>query len=966
MLKILKNIWLGVTLIALASALLLYSDRDRRQGVRQPADKARPRLAVMQWASTDLLDHTVAGIVEGLRRLGFENGRTADIRFFNASGDTAAGNTLARDLADGRYDMVLTASTLALQAVAKANVQGRVVHVFGGVTDPYGAGVAITGSRPDQHPPHLVGVGTFQPVERAIRLARQMNPALRKLGVVWNPGESNSEACVGKARAICLELGVELLEANAGNTSEVAEAVRSILARGAQALWVGGDTVAISSIGGIVAAARAARIPVFTNDPHDVARGVLFGVGASYRQVGIAVGEMGGRILKGTDPRTLGVENLVPEVLAINESVAAEFAPAWSISDDVRAKARASADVDAGPSGADAAQRPAPGRVYRVGVLYFSAHSVFEKAIEGIRAALRDAGFVEGRNLDLRTIHPNGDMSLLPQAARQLADEPVDVLVPLSTPCLQALMGVPRRAPTVFGVVSSPVEAGAGRSNDEHLPDVTGAIWTAPNPGLFRGLRTLVPDCRTVGVIYNPSDANSMREKETARAMLAAHGMTLVERTINTSGDIAEAAQSLLAARVDAVFGMGDNTVASGFAGLAHACRKARVPLLADDNSLMGSGALFSCGASPAIEGRRTGRLIARVLLGESTADIPFAPSEEAETAVDFEAAAALGIALPPAILETCDVFHHPPAPTGRPREIRIIRYNDAQFSADTFQGMMDGLKRQGLREGHDIRVRCLNAQGDMTTLSSIMTAVRSERPDLVMTISTPTLQAAIRQLGDLPIVFGCVADGVQAGAGASPTNHLPNVTGISTRSPVEAMASLIARSVPGVRAVGTLFSPGEVNAELNRRWFEDALAREKLTLVAVPINSSAEAAEATGVMLRSGIQVVAQIMDNSARPAYAQIARRAREAGLAFLCFDSSGLRDGATLSYGRDYHASGIEAAEVAARVLRGTPPAEIPIALTRTVTLAVNPALVRAHGIVLPPDLERMAIPFEERTP
>jgi ABC-type uncharacterized transport system substrate-binding protein len=680
MLKTLKNVWLGVTLIALTSALLLYSDRDRRQGAARPADKARPRLAVMQWASTDLLDQTVAGIVEGLRRLGFENGRTADIRFFNASGDTSAGNTIARDLADGRYDMVLTASTLALQAVAKANAQGRVVHVFGGVTDPYGAGVAITGSQPDQHPPHLVGVGTFQPVERAIRLARQMNPALRRIGVVWNPGESNSEACIGKARAVCLELGVELLEANAGNTSEVAEAVRSILARGAQALWVGGDTVAISSISGIVAAARAARIPVFTNDPHDISRGVLFGLGASYRQVGIAVGEMGGGILKGTDPRTLGVENLVPEVLAINESVAAEFAASWSIPDDARAKARASAGVD--------------------------------------------AGVEEGRNLEVRQTHPNGDMSLLPQTAR-------------------------------------------------------------------------------------------------------------------------------------------------------------------------------------------TGR-----------------PS--------------------------------------RPREIRIIRYNDAQFSADTFRGMMDGLKQQGLEEGRDIRVRCLNAQGDMTTLSSIMTAVRSERPDLVMTISTPTLQAAIRQLGDLPIVFGCVADGVQAGAGASPEDHLPNVTGISTRSPVEAMASLIARSVPGVRAVGTLFSPGEVNAELNRRWFADALAGENLKLVAIPINSSAEAAEATGAMLRSDIQVVAQIMDNSARPAYAQIARRAREAGLAFLCFDSSGLQDGATLSYGRDYHASGVEAAEVAARVLRGTPPAEIPIALTRTVTLAVNPVLARAHGIVLPPDLERMAKIVEDRTP
>lgn len=1269
MLKTIRNVGPGALLIVLAASVLLYADRDRRRpsspaAAAKPAAKALPRLAVMQWNSTDLLDFTVAGIVEGLRRQGFEHGRTAEIRFFNASGDNATGNALARDLAGGRYDMVLTASTLALQAVAQANKEGRVLHVFGGVTDPYGAGVGITGPRPDQHPRHLVGVGTFQPVERAIRLARLMYPALRRIGVVWNPGESNSEACVGKARAVCRELGVQLVEANAGSTSEVPEAIRSLMARGVEAVWVGGDTVAISSLSAIVSAARASGIPVFTNDPNDASHGALFGVGASYRQVGVAVGEIGGRILNGEDPRSFGVENLVPEVLSVNEAAFADLGKGWSLPDDVRAQARAGATPAAAvPSpapaaGPAAARSPQPGRTYKVGILYFSSHSVFDTAIAGIRASLRQAGFVEGRNLEVRLANPNGDMSLLPQAARQLADSGCDALVPLSTPCLQAIVASPRRSPVVFGAVSSPVEAGAGKSYGDHLPDVTGAVWTAPNPGLFRGLKALFPECRTVGLVYNPSDANSMREKETARAMLAEQGMRLVERTINSSSEISEAIQSLLAARVDAVFGMGDNTVASGFAGLAGACRKARVPLLGDDNSLMGSGAVFSCGASPAIEGRRTGRMVAGVLLGDRPAGIPFSPSDRAETAVDFEAAANLGLALPAAVLRACDLFHHPsarvgrpfrvalvggasnplletaakgfvrglaeagfrektdftlaqhnaggdaarlpavlaaaragapdlivtfttpamieavrgtnavpvvfavasdpvalglftpetrpahvtgvhddppvdrlldmarrhdpalaavgivydpsqpnslisvkklraacgsrgvalheapaPAVTGltaavesvvrqgaraillsadnlvatgfpairdaakaagvpvyateaelaaqgaagavgdnyeawgaqaallaarvlagvrpadlpvektlvqeviepgdaapapaaakpaaaatpaRPWEIRIVRYNDAQFSADTFRGMMEGFGRLGLKEGRDFNARCLNAQGDMTTLTSIMTAIRSEHPDLVMTISTPALQAALRQLSDLRIVFGCVADAVHAGAGTSETNHLPNVTGIYTRSPMDEMARLIARSIPKVRAVGTLYSPGEVNAEFNRQWFAEALAKEHLKLVAVPINSTAEASEAVGALLRSDIQAVVQTMDNNARPAYAQIARRAGEAGLAFLCFDSSGLREGAALSYGRDYYASGVEAAEVAVRVLRGADPKDIPFAITRTEALVINPALARAHGIVLPPELEKQAQVFENPKP
>ena len=98
MLNLLKNIWLGVVLIAAASAVLLLSDLNRRQTKDPHKKQDLPRLAIMQWTSTDLLDNTVSGMVQGLRQQGFEDGRTAVIRFFNASGDSATANMMAREL----------------------------------------------------------------------------------------------------------------------------------------------------------------------------------------------------------------------------------------------------------------------------------------------------------------------------------------------------------------------------------------------------------------------------------------------------------------------------------------------------------------------------------------------------------------------------------------------------------------------------------------------------------------------------------------------------------------------------------------------------------------------------------------------------------------------------------------------------------------------------------------------------
>lgn len=650
--------WLGITLILLTSLLLLYSDLDNRK-VDTPVQtkKSLPRLAVMQWASTDLLDHTVQGIVEGLRLQGFENGRTANIKFLNASGDNSTGQAMVQELVGGSYDMVLTASTLALQALAKANKDGRVIHVFGCVTDPYGAGVGITGPNPDQHPAHLVGVGTFQPVERVFRIAKRLKTSLRSVGVVWNPGESNSEACVLKARIICKELGIKLVEANAGTTTEVPEAVRSIIARGIEAIWVGGDIVANSSIGSIISSANAAMVPVFTNDPSDAQKGALYSVGASYQKVGFEVGRIGGQILKGASPQFFGVKKLVPEVLTINNNLAAKF-KAWVIPADIMNQAQSSA----------------------------------------------------------------------PPASAQATTASV-----------------------------------AGKNKDSK----------------------------------------------------------------------------------------------------------------------------------------------------------------------------------------------------DRPWKIRIVLYNDAQFAEDTQRGMMDGFRQQGLKEGVDFTVRCPNAQGDIVTLTSIMTAIRAEKPDVIMPISTPALQAALRQSIRTPIVFGCVGDGVIAGAGKSETDHLPNVTGITTRSPFEGMAKIIKQSVPGVRKVGTIFTPGEINSVVYYKWFEEALKKEGLQLVAVPVTTSADTTEAATSLLQMNIQLVAQISDNTTRPGLGLIAQKAKESKRPLFCFDSSGVKSGATLALARDFYQGGNDAAVVAIRVLRGTSPNDIPFTNINKETLTINSDLIRKYGIRLSPDMSRRAV-------
>lgn len=325
MLERIKQLGLVLVLIVAASATLLLSDQSQqreRQHERQNAgQKSYPAIAVFQIASTALIDAHVSGVVAQLSDKGYLAPDRSNLKIYNPQGDAGVANAIAREIANSAYDIVITSSTVALQTFANANLSTRKPHVFGAVTNPYSTGVGITGTRPDQHPPYLTGIGTFQPVRQAIEIARQMNPSLYRIGVVWNPAEQSSESCLIEARQTVSEHQIVLVESVATNTSEVYEATQALIAKEVDAIWIGGDVVATASVGLIVSLATQAGIPVFTNDPTDVAKGALFGLGADYVTVGRLTADQAIAILEGASPAQFGIENVVPEKLLVNETV---------------------------------------------------------------------------------------------------------------------------------------------------------------------------------------------------------------------------------------------------------------------------------------------------------------------------------------------------------------------------------------------------------------------------------------------------------------------------------------------------------------------------------------------------------------------------------------------------------------------------------------------------------------------
>jgi ABC-type uncharacterized transport system substrate-binding protein len=330
---VVKRLSRGLLLIAAASGILLASD------VRRSSEQGhKPRIAILQHASTATLDDGVHGMIEGLAETGYRDGDTAVITLYNAEGEAAMANMIAQKITNGSYDLVVTSSTPSLQAVANVNRAGRVQHVFGLVADPCVAGVGLERGNPLAHPCHLVGYGLLLPAGGAFRIAKRMLPALRTVGVPWNPAEPNSLAFLELARAVCKELSITLVEAPIENSSGVQEAVKSLIGRDIQAIWISGDVAVASATDAVIATARQARIPVFSILPAKPDRGTLFDLGLDFHAAGRLTGELAGQILNGADPTTIPIRdamNMVPRYLSVNVKALKGLKDPWRAPPDL-------------------------------------------------------------------------------------------------------------------------------------------------------------------------------------------------------------------------------------------------------------------------------------------------------------------------------------------------------------------------------------------------------------------------------------------------------------------------------------------------------------------------------------------------------------------------------------------------------------------------------------------------------
>jgi putative ABC transport system substrate-binding protein len=239
-----------------------------------------------------------------------------------------------------------------------------------------------------------------------------------------------------------------------------------------------------------------------------------------------------------------------------------------------------------------------------------------------------------------------GNPALAAQIVQKFVGQKVSMIVALGTTPAQAAAQITQNTsiPVVFSTVTDPV--GAKLVLNPHNPEgnITGVSNFVPIDSQFSFFKKLLPTLKTLGIIYNPGEANSVSLMEKMNAIAPTMGLTLVPSVASKTSDVVVAAKNLMG-KVDAVFVNNDNTALAAFDAVAKVCLENKTPAFVSDMDLLAHGALAVLGPDQYELGKQTAVMIIKIIKdGAPIASIPVEGPKNVRTQFNEDVGKTLGI----------------------------------------------------------------------------------------------------------------------------------------------------------------------------------------------------------------------------------------------------------------------------------------------------------------------------------
>lgn len=292
----------------------------------------------------------------------------------------------------------------------------------------------------------------------------------------------------------------------------------------------------------------------------------------------------------------------------------------------------------------------------KVGIIQLVEHPALDASRKGFIDGLAKSGYRLNENLVIEQQNSQGDQSNLNTIAKRFVADKVDLIGAIATPAAQTVANQTKSIPIVGMAITDYKAAKLVKSDEKSGTNVTGVSDIMPPEKTVNLIKEILPEAKTVGVIYNASEANSEVQVAEFKKQAEAAGFTVETATVSTVNDVQQAAASLVQKNVDAVFLPTDNVVTSSWPTLIKIMTNAKIPVFPTDSAAKEYGALAMYSVDFYELGVQAGEMAGKILKGEAKpADMAIGKSKLLKLVINQDAAKELGIVIPQNLQEKAD-----------------------------------------------------------------------------------------------------------------------------------------------------------------------------------------------------------------------------------------------------------------------------------------------------------------------
>lgn len=283
----------------------------------------------------------------------------------------------------------------------------------------------------------------------------------------------------------------------------------------------------------------------------------------------------------------------------------------------------------------------------KIGVLQLIEHNALDSAYKGFVDGLKEAGYEDGKNIIIDYQNAQGEQANCITIGQKFINDKSDLILAIATPAAQAIANMTKDIPILITAVTDPADSKLVEDNNAPGGNVTGTSDLTPVEAQIELLKEIIPNVKTVGLLYCSSEQNSVFQINIAKKKLDAMGIKYIDIAISNLNEIQQVIQNIIG-KVEAIYTPTDNMIANGMATVALMTEPAKLPVICGEGGMTMLGGTATYGINYYELGKLTSTQAVSILKGDKkTSEMPIEYLQKFDLVVNTNMIESIGLTIP-------------------------------------------------------------------------------------------------------------------------------------------------------------------------------------------------------------------------------------------------------------------------------------------------------------------------------